>query len=82
MKIGGGKSGNTFKIHFQIVNECSAKTCDFCCFVAGDSVINLHSDWFRDQVKQLQGMKLRQVMITIQVQRKYTYMYMYAGNTL
>ena len=58
MKLGGDKGGNTFKMNFQIVNVPAPNTCVFCCFAADD---NLHSalDRFRDQVKQLQGMKWR-----------------------
>ena len=77
VKLGGDKGGNTFKMNFQIVNvpapNAVQNTYVFCCFAADDSVTNLHSalDRFRDQVKQLQGMKWRQVMISIQVQSKF-----------
>ena len=64
MKLGGDKGGRTFKMSFQIVNVHTPNsvhnyTCVFCCFAADDSVTNLHSalDRYRDQVKELQGMK-------------------------
>eukprot|EP00731_Ephydatia_muelleri_P009881 Em0005g467a len=71
VKLGGDKGGNTTKMNFQIVNVPTPNsihnTCVFCCFAATDSVTNLHSalDRYRDQVKQLQGMKWREYTINL-----------------
>ena len=71
VKLGGDKGGNTTKMNFQIVNVPTPNsihnTCVFCCFAATDNVTNLHSalDRFRDQVKQLQGMKWRYMYVLI-----------------
>ena len=63
LKIGGDKGGGTFKMNFQIVNVATPNsvhnTCVFSCFVAGNSIINLHMalDCFNDQVEHLHGKK-------------------------
>ena len=47
VKLGGDKSGKTFKMNFQIVNVPAPNsvhnTCVFNCFEAEDFITNLHS---------------------------------------
>ena len=87
MKLGGDKGGNTFKMNFQIINVAAPNsvqnTCVFCCFAAGDSVTNLHIalDRFRDQVKELQGMKWRK-WLNLTKSSKLHQSHIYVGNTL
>ena len=70
VKIGGDKSGGSFKMSFQICNDphpnCIENTCVFAAFQASDSAVNLHIalDRFKDQVNNLNGTKWRYIINT------------------
>ena len=68
VKIGGDKSGGSFKMSFQICKvphpNSVENTCVFAAFQASDSAVNLHTalDRYKDQVNNLNRTKWRYML--------------------